>query len=428
MKNLKNDQVVLFELPKSEIADTNPVGFTKETVLAKVSLGLYAQRILRVCASQIQDDDPDDKVYSFLISDFADYFGLSSDKIHPKIRSALIQLRSATIILPIDKGRVTGYINWGQISAGKVDISFDPELKPLYQKNLKGKYPLRYIRGFAYSYTYRFYELFLYKLQTGNRKDRVKFYITVDELRDWLHLENSYKNYADIRKRIIIPIVADINGEKLNAGSKIVENDYCNLQVSFSEVKSGRKITGIEFDVVRKENTDLIELHGFTFGDDTIYETLDEDSKKAYEEFRKWKVSRNTISEAYSLYGPDGFYKIYLNVKEAVNNGSVKNKTNYASQCLKNGFMLDDEKFGKIKTAKQLLKENTAALEEIGYITEFEKIVMELSEDEKEKIVAELKENQLYKTVLDGKKFDDILKEPMSRSILMKYVKENYKS
>lgn len=424
---IKNDQVVLFDLPKSEIADTNPIGFTKESVLAKGSLGLYAQRILRVCASQIQDDDPDDKVYSFLISDFADYFGLGSEKIHAKIRSALIQLRSSTIVLPIGKGRVTGYISWAQITSGKVDVNFDPVLKPLYQKNLKGKYPLRYIRGFAYSYTYRFYELFLYKLQMSNRENHVKFYITVNDLREWLHLENSYKNYADIRKRIIIPIIADINGQKLNESSKIIANDYCNLQVSYSEVKVGRKIAGIEFHVVRKENTDLIELHSFSFDDDTVYETLDDDSKKAYEDFRRWKVSRNIISDAYSLYGPDGFYKIYLNVKEAISKGGVKNRTTYASQCLKNGFMLDDDKFMKIKTSKQILKESEDILGEMNYITEFEKIIAGLNEQEKERIANDLRKNTLYNVIIKDKSFDDILREPMSRAALMKYIKDNYK-
>ena len=231
-KNINNNQVVLFEIPKTEISDA--------TVLAKSNLGLYAQRILRVCASQIRDDDPDDKIYSFNIPDFAEFFGLSTDKIHAKLRNALYELRSSTIILPIDRGRVTGYINWGHIFDGKVDISFDPVLKPLYQKNLSGKYPLRYIRGFAYSYTYRFYELFLLKLQQEGKDNKVKFYITIDELRELLRIEKAYKNYADIRKRIIIPIVADINGRKFNVTSKIIENDYCNLLVSYSEVKKGR--------------------------------------------------------------------------------------------------------------------------------------------------------------------------------------------
>ena len=78
-----------------------------------------------------------------------------------------------------------------------------------------------------------------------------------------MRIEKAYKNYADIRKRIIIPIVADINGRKFNVTSKIIENDYCNLLVSYSEVKKGRKIVGIDFEVIRKDDTDIIEIQAF---------------------------------------------------------------------------------------------------------------------------------------------------------------------
>ena len=93
-KKKKNEQVLLFELPRSEVKPDNAVGFSKETVLAKGSIGLYAHRILRICASQIKDNDPDDKTYRFSIGDFAEIFGLSTDKIHSKIKKALVELAS----------------------------------------------------------------------------------------------------------------------------------------------------------------------------------------------------------------------------------------------------------------------------------------------------------------------------------------------
>lgn len=420
-KNINNNQVVLFEIPKTEISDANGVGFSKATVLAKSNLGLYAQRILRVCASQIRDDDPDDKIYSFNIPDFAEFFGLSTDKIHAKLRNALYELRSSTIILPIDRGRVTGYINWGHIFDGKVDISFDPVLKPLYQKNLSGKYPLRYIRGFAYSYTYRFYELFLLKLQQEGKDNKVKFYITIDELREWLRIEKAYKNYADIRKRIIIPIVADINGRKFNVTSKIIENDYCNLLVSYSEIKKGRKIVGIDFEVIRKDDTDIIEIQAF----DTVdFEQLDEKTRKAYEMFTKWRVAQITITEAYKKFGAEGFYKIYLNVENAIKTNKVKNKTSYAAQCLRNGYMWSEEKEEpSIVEQKEKIKKT---FEDIQRTNEINALISKLSDDDKQKIIDDILNNDssVTRMFVTGKSFDELIKLPMGRSIVIEYLKK----
>ena len=393
-KNINNNQVVLFEIPKTEISDANGVGFSKATVLAKSNLGLYAQRILRVCASQIRDDDPDDKIYSFNIPDFAEFFGLSTDKIHAKLRNALYELRSSTIILPIDRGRVTGYINWGHIFDGKVDISFDPVLKPLYQKNLSGKYPLRYIRGFAYSYTYRFYELFLLKLQQEGKDNKVKFYITIDELREWLRIEVT---------------------------SKIIENDYCNLLVSYSEVKKGRKIVGIDFEVIRKDDTDIIEIQAF----DTVdFEQLDEKTRKAYEMFTKWRVAQITITEAYKKFGAEGFYKIYLNVENAIKTNKVKNKTSYAAQCLRNGYMWSEEKEEpSIVEQKEKIKKT---FEDIQRTNEINALISKLSDDDKQKIIDDILNNDssVTRMFVTGKSFDELIKLPMGRSIVIEYLKK----
>lgn len=421
---LNDNEIVLFEeTPKENIAETDAVGFSKESVLAKGSLSLYAQRILRVCASQIKDDDLPNQVYTFKISDFAEFFGLSTNKIHAKIRNALVELRQKVIILPIERGRVTGYISWGQIHEGEVDISLDPILKPLYQRNLTGKYPLKYIRGFAYSYTYRFYELFLYKLQHFGENNMVSFYISVEDLRQWLQIENSYKNYADIRKRIIVPIVADINGEKFSETSKVIENDFCNLQVKYTEIKEGRKIIGLQFNVAKKENGEIIDLLKLnTLQDESIYDELDDQCKVAYEAFRKLKVAVLTINQAYREYGADGFYKIYLNVKYAIEAGKVKNKMSYAAQCLRSGFMYEEEVAPQRKKENEL-KEIKKSLDIFKKPEWFDEKIKMLSETEKEQVMNDLPNqvNQFQKKFIENKTFDELVNNPLGETILREY-------
>lgn len=420
-KKKKNEQVLLFELPRSEVNTNNAVGFSKETVLAKGSIGLYAHRILRICASQIKDDDPDDKTYKFSIGDFAEIFALSTEKIHSKIKKALVELTSTTIILPIERGRVTSYISWGQIYDAEVEISFDPVLKPLYQKNLAGKYPLQYIRGFAYSYTYRFYELFLYKLkQSGN--DKVNFYISVDELREWLNIQDSYKNFADIRKRILIPVISDINGKRFSETSRIVENDYCNLTVSYEEVKESRKVIGLNFNVIKKENKEIIEFHNVGQEDMPVFEALSKESQTAYEAFKKWRVPQIVISEAYQKYGPDDFYKIYLNVVKAVETGKILNKGAYAGTCLRSGYKIEGEPNKKItEEIKQI------SPEEILETKRLEEKIEKLTDEEKEIIMTDLldkfKNDAITITIIKNKTFDEVKQNFFGKKILTEYIR-----
>lgn len=66
-------------------------------------------------------------------------------------------------------------------------------------------------------------------------KLEAQIFVSLDDLRKWLKLKSgSYKNFADIRRKILEPVMADINGDK------------CNIIVDYKEKKEGRKIIGIE--------------------------------------------------------------------------------------------------------------------------------------------------------------------------------------
>lgn len=419
-KKKKTEQVLLFELPRSQVSPNNAVGFSKETVLAKGSIGLYAHRILRICASQIRDDDPDDKTYRFSIGDFAELYGLSTEKIHSKIKKALLELAGTTIILPIERGRVTSYISWGQIYDAEVEISFDPILKPLYQKNLAGKYPLQYVRGFAYSYTYRFYELFLYKLKQSGQ-EKINFYMRIDDLRQWLNIQDSYKNFADIRKRIIIPVISDINGKRFSETSRIIENDYCNLSVTYEEVKESRKVIGLNFDVVKKDDKDIIEIHNVGPDEMPVFEALSKESQIAYEAFKKWKVPQIVVSEAYQKYGADAFYKIYLNVENAIKNGKIKNKGGYAATCLRGGYTFDGE------TQKTEMEIKQITPEEILETKRLEEKIENLSEEEKEKVLNEIikkyDNGTVTSSIIKNKTFDELKQDMFGKKIIIDVLK-----
>ena len=254
----------------------------------------------------------------------------------------------------------------------------------------------------------------------------VSFYISVEDLRQWLQIENSYKNYADIRKRIIVPIVADINGEKFSETSKIIENDFCNLQVKYTEIKEGRKIIGLQFNVAKKENGEIIDLLKLnTLQDESIYDELDDQCKVAYEAFRKLKVAVLTINQAYREYGADGFYKIYLNVKYAIEAGKVKNKMSYAAQCLRSGFMYEEEVAPQRKKENEL-KEIKKSLDIFKKPEWFDEKIKMLSETEKEQVMNDLPNqvNQFQKKFIENKTFDELVNNHLGETILREYFRK----
>lgn len=430
------DQPTLFgKISSPKIAESDTVPFSRAIVLGKTSLSLYAQRILRIIASQIQPGDSKDTLYTFDIKDFANFFGITS-KVHSKIKAALIELRSTTIVLPIGKGRITGYINVGQINDGTVEIDIDPVLKPLYQISYSGKYPIKYIKGFSYTNTYRFYELFLYRLrgEDGKILKEVNFYMSLDDLREWLNLEKgSYKNFADIRKRIIVPAISDINGQKFSESSKIEENDYCNLTVNYEEVKQGRKIIGIDFRVKQKSSADdNTDIDLVALGEPISFQLLTEQQKLAYQTFVDLKIHKRTINDAYNKYGAEGLYKIYLYYQQQLKKGSIKqSKTGYAATCLQNGYMLAEPDF---KIEKQELPfelpsvdENESKHEEDPLVKkQVEEYIQNLSDEQRESLIEELRttKKDFVTQMITGKNFDEIYSSYFGKKIIYDHVKK----
>lgn len=98
------------------------------------------------------------------------------------------------------------------------------------------------------SYAQRFYELL--RLWSSS-KESINY--KVSELRELLILENKYKKYSELRKRVIIPAI-----EELNA------TGY--FEISYEENKKGRNIDSVDFIV-----KDLDKRKYFT-KDDTIKE------------------------------------------------------------------------------------------------------------------------------------------------------------
>ncbi|MEG2458175.1 MAG: replication initiation protein [Bacilli bacterium] len=149
------------------------------------------------------------------------------------------------------------------------------------------------------SYAQRFYELL--RLWSSS-KDSINY--KVSELRELLILENKYQKYSELRKRVLIPAIEELNS-----------TGY--FEISYEENKKGRNIDSIDFIVKdldkRKYFTkdDVVtEISSVSLADATIsscnidYHTKEEGLFKAKYTIEKEQLS-NVKASDYGPFVPD---------------------------------------------------------------------------------------------------------------------------
>ena len=181
----------------------------------------------------IEAGDNADKIYSFTLNEYKDIFGFNAN-IHTKVSEALNQLRNNTINLPEKYGVISSCFRYARLLNGKVEVIFDKKLMQLCKNNIVCRYNLQSICKLHSTYSIRFYELMLLKSKREAAKSH--FIVKVKWLRNWLGLNEKYKNYADLRNRIINPVVNEINN--------IPDT---KMKINYSEIKEGLKIEKIKF-------------------------------------------------------------------------------------------------------------------------------------------------------------------------------------
>ncbi len=127
---------------------------------------------------------------------------------------------------------------------GKIIISFPEEIKP-YFWNLQKHftiYGLDNIKPLKSEYSIKLYELFIMNLNKQKKyRDVVKVIYEITEFRDLLGIEeNQYKLYHQIKQRVLLPSQKELKAKT-------------NIYFEFKEIKTGRKITSLEFTIYPNE-------------------------------------------------------------------------------------------------------------------------------------------------------------------------------
>ena len=209
-----------------------------QIVTARHRLNPRQQQVINWAIAQIARDDSDFLTHTLSVSEFGKLTGSTSGSIFKEMEGVTTSLLRE--ILETKEPGERSYTRFQWLSRckyekgnGTVEIRFHDELKP-YLLELRTRFTqLRLERVFRLrsSYSIRFFE----RIEMQRGLNRLTWTMSLEELRNWLGVEPGAYKFFDLFRANIL----DVAQRELDARS--------DWSFSFLTMKTGRKITGVEF-------------------------------------------------------------------------------------------------------------------------------------------------------------------------------------
>ncbi len=208
-------------------------------------LSAREQKIVLTVVSMIQPSDVDFQSYEIYIRDFHEMLGLEGREHYTQIKEVVKDLMTKVIEIPRNDG---GWIltHWAshieyKTGEGKIEFAFDPKLKPylLQLKKAFTSYRLSNILSLKSAYSIRLYELMKKWQHLG------KWEVPIENLREKMGvIKGKYPQYANFKQRVLSPSVKEVN-------------DKTDIQVTFKEIRKGRRVVKIEFAIKHDKEKEI---------------------------------------------------------------------------------------------------------------------------------------------------------------------------
>lgn len=241
------------------------------------------QRIILMMVSMIQPGDDDFHIYRIKISDFLELLGIKNQQMYTEVKKITKGLIEK--VLTIKKPKSELQLSWFSSAEyfdgeGYVELCFDPKLKP-YLLGLKEcfvKYNLRNVIKLKSSYAIRIYELLKQYEKIGRRT------FEVDELKLILGIKpDEYDLYKHFKSRV------------LSAAKRELEA-ITDISFEINEIKTGRKVTSIEFVIVANKGRETQQLDMSVVKMsvmDSVVESMSEEDRGMFEKIQShYQLSR----------------------------------------------------------------------------------------------------------------------------------------
>ena len=237
---------------------------SNKLIEARYSLPLAEQRLILMMLSKIQPNDDDFQEYRIRVNEFAEFMGINKNHVYAECRKTTKKMLSRVLEIQ-EPGRLL-QINWVSSADyidgdGYIKLCFDPKLKP-YLLQLKSNFTsckLEMLLSFKSQYTMRIYTLLK---QYEKLKEREVY---LDELRDVLGLRKDlHIEYRDFKRHILQTTQKELT-------------EKADLYFDFQEIKYGRKVGAIRFQIytrklpnaIESEQTSLFDQLSYTAATDT---------------------------------------------------------------------------------------------------------------------------------------------------------------
>ncbi len=328
----------------------NKITKSNSFIEARYKLSLAEQRLVLSVISQIEPDDEDFNTYSINVSDFVELAGVRNKNAYSQMKKITDSLQTKLII--INKGDSELRATWFSTAEyfkgkGYVEVEISPKLKP-YLLKLKERfttYKLKTVMQLKSIYSIRIYELLKQYEKIGKRV------FVVEELKEKLGVEKKYALYGDFKKKIL----------------QVAEKELAektDIYFTFNEVKEGRKVVFIEFNILPTELGESVSEGKISEMDSEV--VLDLISFGMNKEIsldilhKHWSFLQNkSIKDSYNseLQFADYIRAQISYVNEKIKKGTAKDPVPYLLKAIKEGYANVDE-FLKTKRERELKRLN----------------------------------------------------------------------
>jgi plasmid replication initiation protein len=220
---------------------------------AAYTLTVAEQKIILSAITQVRRDEAvtDEIMYSISANALADMGGFAAKHEYRSLKAATERFFNRYLTVhsePNGGGRRVRKLRWIQTAdyieaQGRVEIRFSKDVLP-YLNQLSShffEYRLQAVAGMTSSYGVRLYELLIQWRSIGERE------IDINWLRQIWLLDDKYSSIRDLKKRVIEPAVADVNG-------------HSDLWVRWGQRKTGRRVTHLQFQFGPKREKMAVKI------------------------------------------------------------------------------------------------------------------------------------------------------------------------